>query len=105
MYEEEEVEKAGEKAVVDMLKDMGCTDVDIISMEKRREIRAKKENEQILVKVKSSIYPLDPGFLSEEELENLQEEASSLGAKARIARLWLNEDLTPKYRNANWKRI
>lgn len=105
MYEEELVKKAGEKAIVEILKEKGYTDVDIIAMEKQGKIRVKIEKGELLIKVKSSIYPLDPGFLTGEELESIQKEAKEIGAKPRFARIWLNEDLTPKYRHPNWKKL
>jgi hypothetical protein len=94
-------EHVGEDLLIDWLKERGWTKIKSIL----NEIEAEKDDKKILVQVKSSVYPIDPGFLTEEEMLDIREHATRSGAMPHLARIWMNNDLTLKDDNVMWRRL
>lgn len=91
----------GDNAVKGWLKDHGWTKVRSV----KNEIEAEKDDTKILFQVKASIYPLDPGFLTSEEIADIKEHAIKKGALPHFARIWLNNDKTLKDDTVMWRRL
>ena len=97
------IRRAGMAAVVDYLRKMGYLDIESEVLYRDLEnITATKGDRRLMVCVRSSLYPEDPGFLSVEEKKKLMDRASAKGAEPKLARVWLNRDLTLKDRYVMW---
>ena len=104
--DERSVRKAGIMAVEQWLREKGYEDIRLHEIDGEIEkITAMKKGRMIVVGVRSSYYPEDPGFLSIEEKESLLTNAMSSGGYATLARVWLNRDLTLKDRYVMWTRL
>lgn len=100
------VDRAGVGAVKKWLEENDFTEVqdEPISNE-TVEISAKRNDKRVLIAIKASIYPLDPGFLSNDEKLEFMNRAQSRGAIPKFARVWLTEDLTLKDELIMWSRV
>jgi replicative DNA helicase len=100
------VKKAGIMAVEQWLLEKGYEDIEEHEIDGEVEkITAKKDGRTLVVGVRSSFYPEDPGFLSIEQKQSLITNAMSSGGKARLARVWLNKDLTLKDKYVMWSKL
>jgi hypothetical protein len=96
-----EEDDVGENVVMGWLKHHGWKKVRSI----KNEIEAEKDDKRILLQVRSSIYPIDPGFLTAEEIADIKEHALKKGAMPHFARIWLNNDCTLKDDTIMWRRL
>lgn len=96
---EPDIHGAGKKAVIDLLERNGWVlEGEESLLDDLDGIMAKKEKEHLLITVKSSLYPIDPGFLSGDQKERLRNIARTKGGRAGLARVWLYKDLSLKDR-------
>jgi len=70
-----------------------------------RQVEARKDDISIIVGIRSSIYPEDPGFPSPDEKRKLLSMARTKKGVPKLVRVWLNEDLTLKDGNLMWSRV
>ena len=105
--DESTIRSAGMIAVREWLERNGWKVIDEVSLtdDDMDEIEAIKNHDSVMISIKSSIYPTDPGFLTDEQRVSLHKLALTKGIDLRFARVWLNDDLSLKDGNVMWSHV
>lgn len=103
MSDASEIGRAGERFIVEGLRNEGFRVEWDTRLPGSADIDAANSNRHLLIQVKSAVYPNEPADTSQQEETNLKSRAARIGAEAWEARVQLNTDL--QGRSRKWRQL